>query len=353
MLLGACSSGSDSSTSRSAAAASGVDTTGFSKPNGDAAKAINANDWCLRPQDADGDSGFRYVRNITVCQVMVNATKRFTSPGVLGEPATLGVVRADCSQNDFTCSDVGGSYKGEVRTEGASASNVTLKGDRYATPNPFLTKSAIQFMPKSIWSGVEVRTYVGANTAPFSLSQSQAQMYSYIPTNGSNSANCVSGEFIACTLVTPSSAYESGSNLQFEYRFTNRPVSIQIVNGTGRNLKIVGAPLGTAGSAFLVDPAAIKGIDAIAPGGSGYAGGYLGTSSDPSRYWRASYCVELPSSGCYQIDVSISLVEKDGQLTSDSKCTIATTDAVYAFRCEMLTPSGGDDGRFFTVNVKA
>lgn len=329
-----------------------MNTEGFSHPIGDPTTAINANNWCLRPQDADGDSGFRYVRNITVCQVMTNLTKQFTAPGVLDGVATLGVVRADCSQNDYTCRDVGGDSMGEVRTEGASASNATLKGDRYANPNPFLVKSAIQFMPRAIWSGVNVRTYVGANSAPFTLEQAQAEMFSYIPTNGSNSASCTNGQFISCVLVTPKANYESGSNLQFEYRFSNRPVSIQITNGTKQAMTIVGSTTGTAGSAFLLDPKASQGLASIAPGASGYTGGYAGTSGDNSRYWRASYCISLPDNSCYQVNISISLTEKDGQLTGEtSSCDVVKTSQIYSFRCDKPTLTGGEDGRFFTVNI--
>ena len=351
VVTSACSS-SSSSDSRNAAGTSAVNTDGFSRPTGDPATAINANNWCLRPQDVDGDSGFRWVRNITVCQVMTNMTKQFTAPGVLSDVATLGVVRADCSQNDATCSNVGGDYMGEVRTEGVNASNVTLKGDRYANPNPFLVKSAIQFMPRAIWSGVNVRTYVGANSAPFDLGQAQAEMFSYIPTNGSNSASCTSGQFISCVLVTPEANYKTGSNLQFEYRFSNRPVSIQITNGTKQQMTIVGSTTGTAGSAFLLDPKAAQGLASIAPGASGYTGGYAGTSGDTSRYWRASYCISLPDNSCYQVNISISLTEKDGQLVGDSSsCDVVKTSQTYSFRCDKPTLTGGEDGRFFTVNI--
>lgn len=354
-LVAACSSG----TSRNASAADGypttastIDTTGFSNPIGDPTKAINSNDWCLRPQDGDGDAGFRYVRNIVACQVMTNTTKRFTAPGVLNGILPLGVVKADCSQNDYTCRDVGGSWYGEVRTEGVWASNVTLKGDRYANPNPFLVKSAIQFMPKKIWQGVEIKTYVGANASPYSLDQSMATMYSEIPTTGKNTAACTSGAFVACTLVTPESDYKYGSQVQFEYRFSNRPVSIQIVNATGQPMKIVGSETGTAGSAFLPDPTASSGLSQIATGTSAYVGGYFGTSNDSSRYWQASYCIVTPNSGpCYQVNISISMVEKDGKLVDDSSCSVVAGDRTYSFRCDK--PEYSADGVFYTVNVRS
>lgn len=355
-FLAACSSGLSgaertSVVGRSAAAASGIDTSGFSNPIGDPATAIDADNWCLRPQDGDGATGFRYVRNITVCQVMVNATKRFTGPGVLGGGVTIGVVKADCSGSDYTCRDVGGDYYGEVRGEGASARNVTDKGDRYAKPNPFLVKSAIQFMPKKIWQGVTVRTYVGANTVPFALGQSQAQMYSSIPTSGSNKANCTNGAFVSCTLVTPQSAYESGSNLQFEYRFSNLPASIQIANSTGKPIRILGSSQGTAGTAFLIDPIAVQNIDRIPVGGSGLLGGYFGTSTDSARSWNAAYCVEVSETDCVQVDVTIRLVMKDNALVDDSLCVVSPNNT-YSARCEKPVVNGGDSGRFYTVTIR-
>ena len=347
ILASACSSDT-SPTGRSAAGASGVDTTGYSHPLGDPTVPVNADDWCLRAQDGDGDSGFRWVRNIAACNVMNNAARRFTAPGVLDGKFALGVTKALCSQNDYTCRDTGGYY-GEVRTEGVWASNVTQKGDRYTYPNPFLVSGAIQFMPKKIWQGVETKTYVGSNMAPFNLtSQVLAQLHLNIPTAGSNDADCTQGQYITCTL---DSSVVRDSQQRFVWTLGTLPWQIQINNSSGRTMVQQSSPI--AGPGFLIDPNGTSTdaqLASIPTGGTVYVGGYRATNSDVEQSWTANYVIKSLS-GDVPVSISLKLAKVDNKWVSQSTCTVNNRSATTTFKCNKPEVNDSDSYRQATVNI--
>jgi hypothetical protein len=347
VLASACSSDT-ASTERSAAGASGVDTSGYSFPQGDPAVAVNADNWCLRPQNVDGDEGFRLVRNIVACNVMNNAARRFTAPGVLDGKFPLGVTKALCSQNDYTCRDTGGYY-GEVRTEGVNASNVNQKGDRYTYPNPFLVSGAIQFMPKKIWQGVETKTYVGSNVAPFNLtSQVLAQLHVDIPTTGDNSADCTQGQYITCAL---DSSVTRDSQQRFVWTLGTLPLQIQINNSSGRTMVQQSSPI--AGPGFLIDPNGTSTdaqLASIPAGGTVFIGGYRSANSDVEQSWTANYVIKSLS-GDVPVTITIKLAKVDNKWVSQSKCTVSNRSATTTFKCNEPTINDSDAYRQAVVNI--
>lgn len=345
LSLAACSS---ESPARRASVSSGVDTTGYSHPIGDPMKSINKDDWCLRPQDSDGDTGFRYVRNITLCNVMTNATSKFTAPGALTGKFSLGVTQALCSQNDYTCRDLGGSYFGEVRTEGASASNVAVKGDRYTNPNPFFGTAAIQFMPKKIWQGVETRTFVGSNMAPFSLDDPQVELHGSIPTAGSNGYDCVKGRFITCRIT---GGDNQDSNAKVEWSLGTLPLQITVNNNAGRSMSLQPGSMPIAGSGFLIDPAGTSAsLESIAAGSRVYIGGYRSASSNDGQSWTANYCIDSLT-GCVPVSVTIKLAYVDNKWVNQSTCVVSNTSATATYKCNTPSLNDSDEYRQAIVSV--
>ena len=347
ILASSCSSDT-ASTERSAAGASGVDTTGFSFPQGDPAVAVNADDWCLRAQDSGGATGFRYVRNIVACNVMNNSARRFTAPGVLDGKFPLGVTKALCSGDDWTCRSTGG-YLGEVRNEGVWASNVTTKGDRYTYPNPFLVSGAIQFMPKKIWQGVETKTYVGSNVAPFNLTgQVLAQLHVDIPTTGDNSADCTQGQYVTCAL---DSSVSRDSQQRFVWTLGTLPLQIQINNSSGRTMVQQSSPI--AGAGYLVDPNGTSTdaqLASIPAGGTVFIGGYRSANSDVEQSWTANYVIKSLS-GDVPVTITIKLAKVDNKWVSQSKCTVSNRSATTTFKCNEPTINDSDAYRQAVVNI--
>lgn len=341
----ACSSSSDAS--RSAAGAD-VDTTGFSNPIGDPDVSVNPDNWCLRPQDSDGDSGFTYVRNITTCNVMTNETRKFTAPGALGGKFPLGVTKALCSTDDKTCANEGGSYYGAVRTEGVNARNVTQKGDRYTYPNPFMGTAAIQYMPNKIWQGTTTRTYVGSNMAPFSLDEAQAELYAELPTTGTNYYNCTNGRFITCRITAGNN---QDSNVRVKWALANLPLQIQINNSSGRSMTQQSPAI--AGSGLLLDPVGTStdsALKSIAAGSTVYVGGYRTANSNDGQSWTANYCIDALS-GCVSVSITVKMAYIENKWVNQSQCTVSNRTGTSSYKCNTPSLNDSDEYRQAIVNI--
>ena len=347
-FLTACSS--DSSSARSAASATGISTEGFSRPTGDPNVSVNVGQFCLRPQDSDGDSGFATLRNIVVCNVMTNETRRFTAPGVLSGKFPLGVTKAYCSDKDDTCIETSGSYYGRVRTEGTNASNSPLKGDRYTTPNPFMGTAAIQFQPNKIWQGVETRTFVGSNVAPFDLTaQSPVELWVNVPTTGSNSANCTSGSWISCKFMT--TGFDSGSDKRAEFVLTTQPLRIQINNNSGRPMSAISPAVN--GQGFLPDAIGSSPESAFTtlPTGSVvWVAGYRSANSSADQSWTREFCINT-ATGCVTVSITVKLGYSDGKVTNLSQCNVVNRSATATYKCNTPVVNESDADRVATVNI--
>ena len=292
---------------------------------------------------------FPYVRNITVCFVLRNETAKFTGPDVLGGKFELTVPRGDCEKlyAEDICQETGG-YFGSIRSQDLGSTY----GRRVLTPNPFTNIGAIQFQPDEIWQGVDVRLYVGSNTPPFSTDQAMAQPEFEIPTAGKNGGNCNNqGEFIACELIG-SSWSTAGNDGRPQYRFTTKPLRIQIANTTKYPMLLQSK---SNGAGFLPDPVAIADVEAI-PGGNGVAfvGGYRAVSGGGAQSYSASYCLDtsktadsivpgaaLPQpslADCVRIELKISIgIDANGKPENKSACTVTNPFKTLTIKCPQPT----------------
>ncbi len=346
LIATACSGGSD--TAQRSAAAADIDTTGFANPIGDPNTSTDPAKWCLRPQDSDGAEGFYWVRNITLCNVMTNLTRKFTAPGVLDGRFPLGVTKALCSYSDETCKSEGGPYYGAIRSEGVDASNVEMKGDRNTYPNPFLGTAAVQFMPNKIWQGTTTRTYVGSNMAPYSLSQQQAELFGELPTTGTNYYNCTNGEYITCRITGGNT---QDSNVRVRWSLGNLPLQIQVNNNSGRTMTQQSDPV--QGSGFLIDAAGTSSQEAlrtIPTGRSVFVGGYRNARSDAGHSWTANYCIDSLA-GCVPVAITVQLVKESDKWVSKSTCVVSPRTGTTTYKCNTPTVNESDDYRQAVVNI--
>jgi hypothetical protein len=354
----------------------------FPNQQGDRSEPVNVDDWCLPAQDDTGKAGFGIYRNITACVVMKNETRRFASPGTLGDGWTfpLGVTRAKCGANittpegtdpnpisgpdgkpmkvlDETCLDTA-SLWGRIRSEGVNASNVTQKGVRFTYPNPFYVSAAVQYQPNSIWQGTEAVTFVGSPVAPFSLSPLQeAEVWVNIPTKGENAAKCTPGRFLSCEQVGTTT---EDSQQRFTWIFRTRPMVIGIKNNSGFTMEAIGDPV--VGSGFLVDPRGTTADLSSLPNGSqSYVGGYRATSVTDSQTWTGTYRVRT-SQGEAQIIISIKLSyvpikdsndKPTGQfkVENESQCKVQALKTIR-LTCDTPVPTNDDNLRKFDVLIR-
>ncbi|MBU3701624.1 MAG: hypothetical protein FGM58_06230 [Acidimicrobiia bacterium] len=352
-VLSACSSARDSDTQRSAAdaevaAASGIDTTGYSRPRGNPYVSVNKDDWCLRPQNDNGDSGFQWVRSATVCNVMTNRTRKFTAPGVLGGKFPLGVTKAGCSFDDHTCVSEGPHY-GAVRTEGVWAQNAEMKGPRYTYPNPFFGTAAIQFMPNKIFQGVTTTTYVGSNMAPYSLQQAQAELYVSLPYSTTSTVfSCVNGSFITCRIAGGAT---QDYNPKVDWDLGNLPLQITINNNSGRSMSLQAGSEPVPGAGLLVDPAGTSpDLATIPTGGRVFIGAYRSAGSKDGHSWTANYCIDSLS-GCVPVTITIKMEYESDKWVNKSTCIVSNTSATATFKCNTPSLTDSDDYRQAIVSI--
>lgn len=304
---------------------------------------------------------FPFVRNITVCFVLRNETAKFTAPDVLGGKFALTVPRGDCEKlyAEDICQETGGYY-GSIRSQNLG----NVYGRRVLTPDPFTNIGAIQFQPDEIWQGVDVRLYVGSNTPPFTTNQAMAQPEFEIPTAGKNGGNCKNqGEFIACELIG-SSWSTAGNHGRPQYRFTTKPLRIQISNTTKHPMLLRSS---SHGAGFLPDPVAIANVEAI-PGGNGVAfvGGYRSVSGGGEQSYSASYCLDTSKTAdsivpgepppkespndCIRIELKISIgVDANGKPLNQSTCIVPNPPKTLTIKCPQ--PTLDPDGTLASVSV--
>lgn len=338
LVASGCSS--SSSSNRSAA---GVSAASLSESD--------LNEFCAPPRDVDGDSGFRYVRNIVTCFVLQNQTKTFSAPNKLDEKTPLTVTRAFCSGTTDVCRNETGYY-GDIRTEGTG----NKYGWRYLTPDPFTGLAAMQFMPNKIWQGTNNRLFVNSSMAPFSLQQTGAQPEFTNPSSGTNGGNCsTQGSFIGCTL-DPGSWQRDGTEQRPRYTFFTKPMRITINNNSGSPMSL--SSPASPGRDFLLDPVAQGNVDSISAGGQAFVGGYRSTNSNDEQSMTASYCVDYKPTGsiaaptCIPVDITVKVAWVENKWVNQSQCVVNSRTAAVTIKCDQPTMNDSDTDRIVTINVK-
>ena len=338
LVASACSSSSPSS-SRNAAGTS----TSLSESD--------LNEFCAPPRDNDGDSGFRYVRNIVTCFILENQTKKFSAPNKLDSKVPLTVTKAFCSGYTKPCMNETGYY-GDIRTEGIGK----VYGWRDLTPNPFTGVAAMQFMPYKIWQGTNNRIFINSQEAPFALQQTAAQPEFENPSSGTNGGNCDNqGSFIGCTLDR-GSWQRDGTEQRPRYTFFTKPMRITINNNSGSPMSLTSPA--SPGRGFLLDPVAQGNVEAIATGGQAFIGGYRSTNSNDEQSWTASYCVDYKPMGstanptCIPVDITVKVAWVENKWVNQSQCVVNARTAAVTIKCDTPTMNDSDTDRIVSVNIK-
>lgn len=357
----ACSKSSDSSGSKDAAgvtAASSANgckesastpvtalaatTTTVVDPSGSPCDSVNANEFC-------SSAYLMWVQDVFLCFQLVNRTRKFSGPDALDARFELTIPYALCGPSGppTPCKERTG-YRGFPRWQKLGS----VYGRRTLTPNPFADTGYIQFIPDSIWQGVEVRLMVGSQQAPMSLTQGLAQPYFQDGDSGSNGGDCdTQGEFLTCSL-DPSSWTRGGKVINPKYTFTTRPTRIRITNSIGSSLVSLKLMSSEPGNGMIMDPVATSGMDLIAKGGIGLTGGYRQVSGSGSKSWTASYCIVDSAGGCTPVAISLAYSMKDGALVNDSTCTVTERTAAKTYICDKPAITGTEEDLIFTVNIK-
>ena len=309
------------------------------------------NEFCAPPRDSDGDSGFRYVRNIVTCFVLQNETKTFSAPNKLDSKTPLTVTRAFCSGTTDVCVNETGYY-GDIRTEGLG----NKYGWRSLTPNPFTGLGAMQFMPFKIWQGTNNRLFVNSSTAPFSLQQTGAQPEFENPSSGTNGGSCsTQGSFIGCT-IDQGSWQKDGTEQRPRYTFFTKPMRITVNNNSGSPMTL--SSPASPGRGFLLDPVAQGNVDSISAGGQAFIGGYRSTNSNDEQSWTASYCVDYKPTGsiaaptCIPVDITVKVAWVENKWVNQSQCVVNARTAAVTIKCDTPTMNDSDTDRIVTINVK-
>jgi hypothetical protein len=132
---------------------------------------------------------------------------------------------------------------------------------------------------QGMFTGVESTTFYNAPDGY--PPGEQVGFFGAVPYSASNSFDCRSGTYLRCRVVSSSGTKDA----TVLYEVTNAPVVVRITNRVGADVTREGEPAVTS---FVVVPAAGDPAT-IAPGATGFAGGYRSISLD-SRY-TATYVV--------------------------------------------------------------
>lgn len=290
MLLGACSGGSGSP-NRDAAGAS----SDRPAPNGIPSQSINVDDYCRDISSVTSNG------TIT-CFLLDNQTTKFSAPNQTDDKFELTVPRCLQGVNDnadLGCTNAGGYYGSVYYSSGGSRS---CGGDcpGRLTPNPFTNLAGMKFTAGWQWfQGVTNRLYVNSRQTPMDVNQTGASPYFDNPYSASNEASCDHGEYIACELIDPSWT-RSGSMQRPKYRFTTWPIVIQIVNTVSSSSKSVylRQQVQVRSNNLLMDALAtsrsssvVPGDFILAPGETGYFGGYRSTMKDQTSTFTTTFSV--------------------------------------------------------------
>lgn len=364
-LLGACS-GSSTASDREAAGASEE----LPAPNGTPSQNIDIENYCRNISSVTSNG------TIT-CFLLDNRTTKFNGPNQTDDRFELTVPRCLQGVNDNSslgCSNAGGYYGSVYYPENGSRDCGASCPGRL-TPNPFTGLAGMKFTAGWQWfQGATNRLYVNSRQSPMDATQIGASPYFDNPYSKDNQASCEQGEYIACELID-SSWQRDGSIQRPKYRFTTWPLVIQIVN-TNRSVYLKQSVQGRATN-MLLDPVAtskpsskVPGEFILAPGETGYFGGYRSTSKGGTVTFTATFTVvgrtggnttpKVDGSGNDVLDANgdpvlvpvagygstftISIVvpgrDVDQKSVSASSCKVVNASGTITYNCDAPTISG-------------
>ena len=365
LLLGACS-GSTTTADRNAAGAAGE----IPAPNGTPSQSINVEDYCRDIPSVTSNG------TIT-CFLLDNQTTKFSGPNQTDDRFELTVPRCLQGDNDNSslgCRNAGGYYGSVYYPEYGSRNCYSVCPGRL-TPNPFTGLAGMKFTASWQWfQGTTNRLYVNSRQAPMDVNQVGASPFFDSPYSKDNQASCDQGEYIACELIG-SSWQRDGSIQRPKYRFTTWPLVIQVVN-TNRVVYLrQSVQVRTAN--MLLDPAAtskpaskVPGEFILAPGETGYFGGYRSTSKDGTVTFTTTFSVvgrtggnttpKVDGTGNDVLDASgnpvlvpvagfgstftVSVVvpgrDVDSKSVSASSCKVVNASGTITYNCDAPTISG-------------
>ena len=292
LLLGACS-GSSAPVDRNAAGVS----EDIPAAHGTPGQNINVEDYCRNISSVTSNGTL-------TCFLLDDQTTKFRGPNQTDDRFELTVPRCLQGVNDNSalgCSNAGGYFGSVYYPEGGSRDCGASCPGRL-TPNPFTGLAGMKFTAGWQWfQGATNRLYVNSRQAPMDINQIGASPYFDSPYSKENQASCDQGEYIACELID-SSWQRDGSIQRPKYRFTTWPLVIQVVN-TNR-VVYLRQSVQARPSNMLLDPvatskpaSAVPGEFILAPGETGYFGGYRSTTQNGTATFTTTFSVVGRSGG--------------------------------------------------------
>jgi hypothetical protein len=160
-------------------------------------------------------------------------------------------------------------------------------------------------------------------------------LYGSVPYSGGNEFNCNVTSFLSCRVVTSS----GNKDAAVLYEISNSPIIVRVTNRLGADVTREGSPQLTS---FVADSKA--GDPAVvAPGATGYAGGFRSISQD-SRY-QASYVVGGADTALAGARATINaVIDHTTGLDKGSKCEVSNRQTTgVQLQCR-VTVTGGPTG---------
>lgn len=283
LLLAACSSSSSGARN-----ASGDDV--IPAPNGTPSQSITVNDYCKDVSSVTSNG------TIT-CFLLDNQTTKFSGANQTNDKFELTVPRClqgVANNSSLGCVNAGGYYGSVYATSDSRDCGATCPGR--LTPNPFTELAGMKFTASWQWfQGVTNRLYINSRQAPMDANQIGASPFFDNPYSASNKASCDQGEYIACELIG-SSWQTDGSMQQPKYRFTTWPLVVQVANTNKTAYLKQTVQVRTTN--MLIDTKAtsksssiVPGDFILAPGETGYMGGYRSTSDNGTTTFTTTFTV--------------------------------------------------------------
>lgn len=190
-----------------------------------------------------------------------------------------------------------------------------------------------RYESQGMFTGVEATVYYSApNGYPIG---EQVGFYGSVPYSASNQFGCRNGDYLACRVVKTDGSKDAIAL----YEVTNAPVVVRVTNRLGAEVTREGQPQLTSFvlAAKAGDPAA------VAPGATGYGGGFRSISQD-SRY-QASYVVGDADTALAGARATVNaVIDHTTGLDKGSTCTVSNPRTTGTqLQCK-VTVTGGATG---------
>ena len=293
-----------------------------------------------------------------VCFVLVDATRAFSKPFVLGSKIALTV--PDFCTGDGYFPELGG-HTGSGCWGGLMYYDYyrPLEASGRLTPNPFTDRAAMLFKANGPWSGTSPTLTITGVTAPFIDAGRGATAYYSSPFSGSNEGTATDGTYLAITL-DPTSFGPKDYRSRPVFTVTNRAVRVRVQN-SATSVSLKAENVEGTGDRFLVDPVARSANAASIPGGaSAFHGGYRAVSERST--FTISYRIAdasgstISSPGCpgcgARVVATFDYDPTSPTPTAASSCEVTNVSAIAVYTCKGATVSGDGELLTFTVNFR-